>query len=520
MSQNHYKFECLSQTPDELAPLLAELQKVEHSIGVEGSALLPFLGGWDQPCVRSPALYGNLLVFVVIASSLDTISEQQIQALHAMGPEFIRFYADYTQAGDSQALCYHLGKKIATKTFPKPDLDQAGKAYFYVQQQQDAPLAALVEGGLDPNTCFNGRPLIILACENYLDKTAEALLHVGVDLHASKNYPLELAYSISSLYNMSTRHALLKGLIASGADLDQVWIAARGFYKEPAMTALLIAAGVNINQPLSDEEGSLLYELLDDLPELIALLEQHGGKALPPENQSGSDRLAHLIHGGRGADTIEQLLADGVDPNETVEGDPAALVALNDMPHVALSLLLAGADFSDWLEPIFFQKNVLYPLSFYQSEQSISEQDAAATLGIFKLLLAHGLDPDMHCQTSLYYQSSSSFHYEGPLFLMLMTACCADGNKWAPLRLPLATLFIEHGVDLNATGGRGSSLVQQAMLRANLPPEAVEKFVSTGAASVLHHLERQDDSSPEMQELTTLLKHHGAESLWVKTAPV
>jgi hypothetical protein len=58
------------------------------------------------------------------------------------------------------------------------------------------------------------------------------------------------------------------------------------------------------------------------------------------------------------------------------------------------------------------------------------------------------------------------------------------------------------------------------MLRANLPPEAVEKFVSTGAASVLHHLERQDDSSPEMQELTTLLKHHGAESLWVKTAPV
>lgn len=519
MSENYYKFECLSPAPQALVPLLAELQNVAHAIGTEGSALLPFLGNWDQPCVLDPVLYGNLLVFTVIASRFDTVSAEQIQALHALGPEFIRIYADYTQTGDSQALCYHLGKKIAPKAFPKPDLDQAGQAYFYAQEQQDSPLAALVKNGLDPDTRFNGRPLIILACEHYLDETVAALLKAGVDLSVSKAYPLELAYSISSLDSPSVRHALLQGLIASGADLDQVWSAARGFYKEPAMTALLIAAGVDINQRLSDEEGSLLYTLFDAQPELIALLEQHGGKAVPPENQSGADRLAHLIHGGRGAETIEQVLADGVDPNETVDGDPAALVALNDRPHVALSLLLAGADVSDWLDPIFFQTNVLYPLSYYHADRPLSEQDTAATLGIFKLLLAQGLDPNMHCKTSLYYQSDSSFRYEGPLFLMLITTCCADDNQWAALRLPLAALFIEHGVNLNATGGRGNDLVQHAMLRANLPIERIQQFAHAGNASLLYHLEQQVHNSAETLELIALLKRHGAESLQVESTP-
>ncbi len=518
MSENHFKFECLSPTPEELLPLLAELQKVQNSIGVEDSALQPFLGGWDQPCVRSPALYGNLLVFVVVASGLDTTSEEQIQALHELGPEFIRIYAEYTQTGSSQALCYHRGKKIAPKAFPKPNLDQAGQAYFFLQEQRDAPLATLVKGGLDPNTCFNGRPLIVLACEHFLDKTVAALLSAGVDLNVTKAYPLELAYSISQLESLSDRHALLKGVIASGADLNKVWTAARGFYKEPAMTALLIAAGVDINQQLPYQEGSLLYTLLDDRPELVELLERHGGKALPPESQSDSHRLEHLIHGGRGAETIEQLLADGVSPNEFVGGQPAALVAVSHKPHVALSLMLAGANFSDWVEPMFFQNEVLYPLSFYEAGRPTSEQDTAATLGILKLLLTHGLDPNMHCKTALYYQSGSCFKYEGPLFLMLMTTSCADNNKWAALRLALASLFIEHGVNLNAAGGRGSGLVQHATLRANLSPEAVETFSAAGIASLLHHLERQG-ASHGMEELIKLLKEHGAVSLRVENAP-
>lgn len=508
MSENYFKVECVAEPKEKLAPLLAELQKLERSGAYQGS----LLSDWDNPVLTSFALYGNLLLFTLEASSHDMMGKAQVDALHTLGADYIRISAEYTQVGESETICFQAGKKISAKAFPKPILDDAGKAYMFIQDEQDSSLAALIKAGLDPDCIFTGRPLFVHACEHYLEKSIAALLKASVNLSACKPYTREVIYAISALEQQKDRHAVLAGLLAGGADVNEVWLTAEGFYKDPAMTEMLIEAGADINQPFSEEQGSLLFhsaELFDDNPVLLALLERNGALAIAPEVQYDSDRLERLIYNLRGAETLEQLVAAGIDLNTSVGGEPAVVTALAIKPSIALGLILAGADVSQWLEPSYFQGKVLYHLALNDSNRPLDDNEAAATLGIFRVLLERGLNPNLACQAHVYYQSSTCFGYAGSLFLLLINFCCADGNKWSGLRKDLAKLLVAHGADINAPGARVTGLLGAPMLSVQLEPEYVQGFANAGSGSLLYHLEQQTEKSADTQTFMNWVAANG-----------
>ena len=519
MSENHYKLECISETPEDLAQLFDELKKFEGRSDAGNGPLLAFFDGWDEPSVESANLYGNLLIFNVVTSSHDTFSKSQIMALHKLGADFIRVHAEYTQVGESRAYCYHSGRKIPAKSFPKPELDDRGKAYMFLQSGKDGPLSMLIKAGLGPDVMIDGRPLFIHVCEMGLGKSLAALLKIGVDFEAYKNYPKELVYGINCVKDRKDGCKLLKELISSGVDVNEVWRASLGFYGNPDMMAVLIAAGADINQRLAGWRGSLFFhsaEFFDDDPKLVTLLESNGAQAIPPEPYLPRQRLEHLIHGRRGADSIEQLVVDGVDLDVFLSGnESAALYALDKRPAMALGLISAGANIGEWLDPIFFQEKVLPKIAFRYPGFPSREEDSLVVLDIIKLLQSRGLDLNMECRSYVYFNSSYCFGYVGSLFMLLMNFCCVENNELAPLRLSLAKLFVETGVNINVpSGGEEHPLISHSsILRLELTDGYVERFRNLGCGSSLYHLEQQGSPDPVDRQFMQFLKDNGGVSI-------
>lgn len=514
MSENYYKIECISETPGDLSLIFGEIKKLEGQSGVGDGPLLAFFAGWDDPSVESVNLYGNLLVFNLVTSNHDVLSKSQIVALHKLGAEFIRVHAEYTQVGESQAYCYHAGKKISAKSFPKPVLNDLGKACMFLEGGKDSSLAGLIKTGLDPDVMIDGRPLFIRVCEMGLSKSLTVLIKAGVDLRKYKNYPQELVVGICCMKNPKDGHKLLKGVIASGVDVDELWRASSGFCFDPDMTAMLIAAGADINQRLADWRGSLFFhsiEFFDDEPKLVALLESNGAQAIPPEPYRPEWRLEHLIYGRRGADTIEQLVADGVDLNVLIKRESAALYALDKRPAVTLALISAGADISEWRDSTFFQEKVLPKIISSHPDFPQREEDFLVVLKIVKFLLDSGLDLNMECRSYVYFKSSYCFSYVGSLFMLLMNFCCAQNNKLAPLRLSLAKLFIERGVNVNVpSGSEKNPLIKiSSCLHLNLTDGYAERFRNLGGVSSLYHLEQLGRPDPADRQFMQFLKDNG-----------
>lgn len=284
------------------------------------------------------------------------------------------------------------------------------------------------------------------------------------------------------------------------------------------MTAMLIAAGADINQRLADWRGSLLFhsaEIFDDEPALVALLERNGAQAIPPEPYRPAVRLKHLIYGWRGACSIEQLVADGVDLNASVGGESAVLHALYRNPVVALGLISAGADVSKWLESKYFQEKVLSGIVSSYSDMPSCEEDLLAVLGIIQLLLERGLDSNMECRLYVYYKCSTCFGYVGSLFMLLMNFCCAQGNRLAPFRLSLARLFIERGANINVPSGseKYPRIDDLSLLRLELTDDYVERFRHLGGVSSLYHLEQQGSPDPADQQFMKFLMDNGGTSI-------
>lgn len=520
MSENYYKIECISEKAENLSLLFGELKKLDRRderTDIDGP-LQVFFSGWDDPSVSFVSLYGNLLLFTVVTSNHDILSKHQIMALHSMGADFIRVHAEYGQVGDSRGYCYHAGNKIPAKSFPEPVLDDLGKAYMFLMECKDGPLSVLINEGLSPDVEIEGLPLFIHVCRGSLNKSLAAFVKVGVDLDAYKNYPRELVSGISCIKNRKDRHKLLKGVIASGADVNEIWIRSSGFFTDPDMTAMLIAAGSDINQRLADWRGSLFFhsgELFDDEPTLVALLGLNGAQAIPPEPYRPAVRLKHLIYGWRGACSIEQLVADGIDLNVSVEGEPAVLCALYRNPIVALGLISAGADISKWLESKYFQEKVLSKIVSSYSDIPSGEEDLLAVLGIIRLLLERGLDLNMECRFYVYYKCSSCFGYVGSLFMLLMNFCCAQGNRLAPFRLSLARLFIERGADINVPSGNEKypHIDDLSLLRLELADDYVERFRHLGGVSSLYHLQQQGSPDPADKQFIKFLMDNGGISI-------
>lgn len=513
MSENYYRVECLADTPEELSRLTEAFTKLEEKAEPADGPLSSFLGDWADPSVESCNLYGNFLVVNLVTSSHDLLEKKQIMTLHELGASFVRVRAEYSQVGESDMRCYHAGKKISAKAFPKPTLDDAGKAYMLVQEGKDSPLAALIKGGLDPNLSIAGHPLFIHACKGGLNKTLAALFKAGVDLDICKDYPQEVAKGVQCAGKDA--HKLLRVLLASGADVNTVWKESCGFCSDAAMMAMLIEAGADINQRLGKGYGSVLFhsEFFDDDPKVLALLERNGAQAIEPEPYRPSLRLERLIYRLRGAHTIEQLVADGVDLNSEIKRNPAPIEALIVNPTVALGLLQAGANIDNWLASEFFQKKVLHRLAFTEPEYSLTEDGASAVLEIFELLLVRGLDPNMNCNLHVYFNPSFCFYYSGSLFLLLIALCCAGASRLAVLRLPLAKRLLAHGADINAQGGRGrqGSQYWQTTVYLKLSDDYVERFRAAGTGSLLWHLQQQGSESLEDQQLIQFLKDSGAQ---------
>ncbi|MGL4315371.1 MAG: hypothetical protein ACRCTL_01975 [Pseudomonas sp.] len=519
MSENYYRIECLAETPEELAPLNEAFSKLEEGVTPAGGPLAPFLADWDEPSVESCNLYGNFLVVNLVTSNHDLLEKSQIMTLHGLGASFVRVYVEYSQVGESRTYCYHAGKKISAKAFPKPMLDDAGKAYMFVQDGKDSSLAALVKAGLDPNLSIAGRPLFIHVCKGRLNITLAALLKAGVDLDICKDYPREIVEGIRCT-SRKDAPKLLKALIASGADVSEVWRESAGCYWDAAMMAMLIEAGADINQRLAHWRGSLLFhsELFEDDPKVLALLERNGAQVIPPEPYRPSLRLERLIYGLRGAHTIEQLVADGVDLSLEVMREPAPVEALIHNPVVALGLIQAEANIDNWLIPSYFQDRVLPQMSFSRPEFSLTKEGESAVLKIFELLLGRGFDPDMKCKLPVYFQSSRCFSYAGSLFVLLMALCCAGHNRLAALRLPLAKCFVAHGVDINASGGKGELAGGLRAVHLQLGDGYIERFFAAGVGSLLWHLQQQGSDDPADQQLIEFLKDSGAQAIRMEEA--
>lgn len=243
MSENYYKFECISSEPERLSFLYSELTKSADERGSADETLREFFGGWDDPSIESPSLYGNLLLFSAVTSSHDLLGKSQIAALHKLGAEYVRINAEFGQIGESKSFCYHLGKKIPARSFPKPDLDDAGKAFMLLEEGDDRQLAELIKGGLSPDLSVQGRPLLIHVCAGSLKRSLTALIAVGVDLGVCKSYPAEFTNGISCLKSQKTQRGLLKILLDSGADVDNIWVASYGFYGDPVMMNMLGGGG-------------------------------------------------------------------------------------------------------------------------------------------------------------------------------------------------------------------------------------------------------------------------------------
>lgn len=279
-------------------------------------------------------------------------------------------------------------------------------------------------------------------------------------------------------------------------------------------------AAADINQRLAGWRGSLLFESVDlfnDDPELVALLQSHGAKDIPPEIFYSNRRLGRMLEGRRGAETIEEILSDtGVDLNAIVGGSPAAIYALRSKPSISLRLIKAGASIDEWLGPRYIEDFVRHLAG--NNANSLDEGEAQAVVEIFKLLLSSGQDASARCKAYIYVSGSLRVFYDGTLFALLMLFCCVKGNKLASIRLPLAELFIKHGVDVNDLMRHGS-LAVACRLELNLNADYTKCFSDQKRGSLLYYLESTDNQVSN-QDLIRLLEKNGANSISVDEPPI
>lgn len=499
-----------------------------------------------------------------------SLTSRQLQAWLELGVTFLHYEFCDSQTDYRLTEYYHGLMEISAKEFKSREVStevpDPKKVVTQTKQGADAKVAQAIQRGVDINQIIAGLPLYVhvIRATYPLPLAMAALAKQKVDWRLSISYTHQF---IEGFLEFPTAKIvpMLKNLFeAAGQDLPQllrheaVWHLL--LIMPEAMAWICQQEGVDLNAPvlhgsLTDEPfgrieprslitkepcncGSILYHInsvgpalndelarmvnritgnfrRSDIDDCIAQLKQHGAIAIPPQQQSMTQRFISYLKDNEDAVGLPELVTQGLSLTTPLpDGEhPLALAAQYPESWDARifkinELLNAGAEFEFWTNQDGFQRTVLkyvfdaeYRLTNNQTpHHKTAEKFTAAefidpVLNLFAYPLQSGLDLRQPFKLYL-WQGKNHLHFRGSMLGAITLLLCGRHSELRSWCLPLVRLLLAHGASIDAeieavdSSTTTFASYQQLQLTGSWQ-KVVGSFKKTAKASVLERLKQR-----------------------------
>ncbi|WP_431484652.1 hypothetical protein [Pseudomonas solani] len=478
MSENIFTLTCVNPDAAALMALHDKLTQARSIAEPEDwpAPLDEVFGEWDQPFIEKLSLRGTTLRVSLQVGSGDNLEATQVVGLTRAGAQHIRCHAWYSQQGETRTTYYAIGKKSTAKHFPDLAANDAERLLALIEDGNDGAVSKAIKAGADYREVVGGQPLFVHIADNQqLKKSIQACFASGLTSADCQPYVERMLLAIQ--YSGSKKAAkLVTGLLKSitPPQARAIWsnyLALSSMGPSPELLEGLLASGADVNAQLrfdevgpdeTYEQGSLLFnsvEMFEDDPVLLALLERHGARSIPPPELSERKRLWRLLRGSRDAETPAQLRDAGVDLDQMLSDRQWTAVETclrSGDAGQALELLDAGAGLGRSAGVAYFQSWIFKGLFFPWEPKPECPQQLLELMG---RLLQAGLPADMGLV--LLFGFPRPGRQSGTL-LGVLPLLCPPGSNLHPVLVPLARLLLQHGADPHAKLGKESPIADDA----------------------------------------------------------
>ncbi len=499
-----------------------------------------------------------------------SLTPRQLLAWRELGVTFLHYEFCDSQTDYRLTEYYHELMEISAKEFKSREVStevpDPKKVVTQTKQGADAKVAQAIQRGVDVNQVIADLPLYVhvIRARYPLPLAMGALTKQQVDWRLSLDYAHQF---IEGFLEFPTAKIvpMLKNLFeAAGPDLPQllrheaVWHLL--LIMPEAMAWICQQEGVDLNAPvlhgsLTDEPfgrieprslitkepcncGSILYHInsvgpalndelakmvnritgkyrRSDIDDSIALLIQHGATALPPQQQSMTQRFICYLQDIEGAAGLSELVTQGLPLTSPLPCGEHPLTLAAQYPanwsariQKINELLCAGAEFELWATQDGFPKTVLkylfdaeYRLTNNQTpHHKTAEKFTAAefiepVLNLFASPLKLGLD--LRQPFKLYFwQGRNHLHYRGNMLGAITLLLCGRHSELRSWCVPLVRLLLAHGASIDAEieAVDASTMIFPSYHQLQLTgswQKVVGSFKKTAKASVLERLKQR-----------------------------